>query len=121
MIQFTQDGINIPLLMKGIISYFQVRTPTQKEVDECFTLEATAENIEWELYSTEFQRNEGHYVLEPTPIIHRHLNYIASENDDISDTINRNLSSITSKETQLYMKARSKQQLKDSFVPLYIL
>ncbi len=43
MIPFTQDKINI---------------------EECLILEAAAENAKWELYSMEFQQNEGSYALE---------------------------------------------------------
>jgi hypothetical protein len=50
-IDFTTEGIKLPLLLKGIISYLPVRMPTQEEVDQGITLEITAENVEWEPYS----------------------------------------------------------------------
>ncbi len=47
-IEFKAENIKLPLLLKGIISFLPVRMPTQEEVDLCTTLEATAENVDWE-------------------------------------------------------------------------
>ena len=71
-------------------------------------LEAPAESIKWEPYSLEFQKNEGAYtdgVGEPSFALNRHLNYFVSENHDLSDTIILKLSSLTTKEKQLYTGA----------------
>jgi hypothetical protein len=34
IIHFSQEKVEVSLLMKGVISYFPVRTPSQKEINE---------------------------------------------------------------------------------------
>ncbi len=107
-IDFIPEGIKLPLLLKGIISYLPVHTPTQKEIDKCTTLEATAENIEWEPYSQEFETNERIFEqLERFPMVNRQIHYLVSEHHDISDMIasHTNCSSLTTKEKRLYVSS----------------
>jgi hypothetical protein len=111
MIRFPQDSVQVPLVMKGIISYFPVRTPSQKEIDDCLILEATAKNTEWEPSSTEFQETEDKCIdPKPETMLHRHLNYVHSENHDISDTMIRNISSLPTANKKLYVEAEDLTQ-----------
>ncbi len=98
--------MKLPLKLKGVISYLPVRTPTLKEIDECLTLEATAENVEWEPYSLSFEEEENACKEEPRiPMIHRHMHYLSTENHDISDTIiqNADYSSLITEKKTLYV------------------
>jgi hypothetical protein len=51
------NATEIPLLLRGVISYFLVRTPTMNEIENCATLTLTSEN-EWNPYSETFQEVE---------------------------------------------------------------
>jgi len=46
--------LNIPLELRGIISYFPVRTPTDHELDNCPSIIFTSE-YEWNPYSEDFE------------------------------------------------------------------
>ncbi len=48
---FPEEKVIVPLAMHGCLSYFNMRTPMQNEIDTCLNLTATAENIEWNPYS----------------------------------------------------------------------
>jgi hypothetical protein len=60
---FQEEEIRIPLLLNGCISYFTVRTPSDKEINQCLHLIATSESIEWEPYSSCFAELEGIPVI----------------------------------------------------------
>lgn len=66
-IYFEDEKVTIPLRLKGCISYFTVRTPNDKEINECLSLEATSEEVEWEPYSQYFEEQERGFD-KPTPI-----------------------------------------------------
>jgi len=70
-ITIPDENIVIPLSMKGIISYFPVRTPTQYEIENCQVVTLTSE-AEWDPYSSTY---DGHnteamdYTMQPMSII----------------------------------------------------
>jgi hypothetical protein len=53
------DSLNIPLLLKGIISYFNVRRPTLEEIHNCATIQLTDHDSEWDPYSPLFEAQEA--------------------------------------------------------------
>jgi hypothetical protein len=103
-IDFKEENIKLPLLLKGVVSYLPVRTPTQEEIDSCTTLVATAENIEWEPYSEEFEANERVYNISDM-VSSRQLNSMPTEYPEIADTIDAklNFSSLTTEQKKLYV------------------
>jgi hypothetical protein len=52
-----EENFTIPLKLNGIISYFNARTPTNDEINNCSHIILTSLN-EWNPYSTEFLDNE---------------------------------------------------------------
>jgi len=52
----------IPLKMKGIISYFPVRTPSPDEIENCTNVILTSDS-EWDLYSSAFQEIEKKLII----------------------------------------------------------
>ncbi len=53
----SDQQIDIPLKLRGIISYFPVRTPTLQEIENCINLILTSDK-EWQPYSDDFQQEE---------------------------------------------------------------
>jgi hypothetical protein len=53
-----EENLRIPLLLKGVISYFQVRKPSIDEVENCKHITLTS-NEEWSPYSTRFEELEN--------------------------------------------------------------
>jgi hypothetical protein len=53
----SDQQIDIPLKLRGIISYFPVRTPTLQEIENCVNLILTSDK-EWQPYSDDFQQEE---------------------------------------------------------------
>jgi len=51
------ENINIPLNLNDIISYFPIRTPTQRELEELNLITLTSD-IEWNPHSSTFQELE---------------------------------------------------------------
>jgi hypothetical protein len=49
-----EERIEIPLLLKGIISYFNVRTPTVEEIENLPCIELTSSS-EWDPHSSLFE------------------------------------------------------------------
>jgi hypothetical protein len=107
-IKFPQEDISIPLSMHGCLSYFTVRTPTEEEINQCLTLTATAENLEWNQYSDEFAQNEASYDGSlRIPMTRRAMNYISSNEHEIIDTIQEDMyciNAIQSSKPQLYVQ-----------------
>ncbi len=78
-----------------------------QENNQCLNLEATSETIEWEPYSTCFEEQEqGSEQPTLIPIAQRNIIYLASEDYEISDTIERKLnsSSIKTNSNEFYVK-----------------
>ncbi len=107
-IKFPQEDISIPLSMYGCLSYFTVRSPTQEEINQCLTLSATAENLEWNPYSDKFAQNEASYDGSlRIPITRRAMNYVSSNEHEIIDTIQQDMQCINAIQTskpQLYVQ-----------------
>ena len=53
-----EENFSIPLLLNGVISYFQVRKPSIDEVENCRHITLTS-NEEWSPYSTRFEELEN--------------------------------------------------------------
>jgi hypothetical protein len=53
-----KENIKIPIKLHWIISYFFIRTPTQKELEELKLISIMSEN-EWNPHSTSFQEMEN--------------------------------------------------------------
>jgi hypothetical protein len=60
------ENITISLRLRGIMSYFNVRTPTLKEIEECVNINMTPEHIEWEPYSDYHVEQEKGFDPEQT-------------------------------------------------------
>ncbi len=107
-IDFVIDKIKLALELKGIISYLSVWKQTQLEIDECITLKANTETVEWEPYSENFECNESTFELSKTKsVINKSLHYLVLNDHETSDAIamNSNCSSLTTKEKQLYVSS----------------
>ena len=106
---FEDENIRIPLLLNGCISYFNVRTPSDKEISQCLHLNATSESIDWEPYSSCFAELEEAFD-EPkrVPMAQTNISYLASGNPEICDTIEYNLNSSSMKTSNkdLYVKPK---------------
>ena len=63
------DGLNIPLKMNGVISYFDSRYPSEEELENCTRIYLTAD-IPWEPYSSTFESQEeaARQVLDVTQL-----------------------------------------------------
>ena len=74
------DELNIPLSLKGIISYFNSRTPTQEELNTCKWVILTDEH-EWDPHSEFFQEQENNFQsLQNNHQIHdRHIYSVHSQ------------------------------------------
>ena len=51
------DGLQIPLKMNGVISYFDSRYPSEEELENCKRIYLTAD-IPWEPYAPTLQSQE---------------------------------------------------------------
>ncbi|MFN9980775.1 MAG: hypothetical protein ACK53Y_12695, partial [bacterium] len=56
-IKIEEEKIEIPLLLKGVISYFNVRTPTVEEIENLSHVELTLSS-EWDPHSSIFEELE---------------------------------------------------------------
>jgi len=57
-ITINEENFSIPLKLKGVISYFDVRTPSLHESENCSQINLTSD-IEWNPYSPEFEELEN--------------------------------------------------------------
>jgi hypothetical protein len=72
-IQSLDDEFTLPLSLKGVISYFNTRTPTQEELDTCRWINLTNEH-DWDPHSDTFQEQEENFTsLQHTPTQERRL------------------------------------------------
>jgi hypothetical protein len=98
----THDELQIPLKLRGVISYFSTRMPTKEEMDDTITythIELTSSN-EWEPYNDNIMNDEEKMLSEcedPTTD-HRIISTMTSELDStrLYQTSNRFLLSIQS-------------------------
>jgi hypothetical protein len=56
-IYFRNENVNLPLKLKGVISYLETPYPTQEEINNCRWLTATNDSI-WDTYSKSFSEQE---------------------------------------------------------------
>jgi hypothetical protein len=56
LISFLEDNLSIPLKLRGIISYFPVRTPTMDGIKNCHTVILTSD-AKWNTFSED--QDEG--------------------------------------------------------------
>ena len=64
---FDYEQVRIPLSLDGCTSYFNVRTPTDSELDTCTWLELSSSG-DWDPHSESFIRNEGHAIRSSATI-----------------------------------------------------
>jgi hypothetical protein len=57
-ITVTEENVTIPLQLNGIISYFDARTPTTEEIENCPHIILTSDK-EWNPYSSHFAEKES--------------------------------------------------------------
>jgi hypothetical protein len=57
-IYFPEEKVRIPLDLDGCISFFNLRTPTCHEINNCTTLVVTSHDIEWDPRSPVFKEQE---------------------------------------------------------------
>lgn len=60
-ITVTEENVTIPLQLNGIISYFDARTPTTEEIENCPHIILTSDE-EWNPYSSHFAEKESEAV-----------------------------------------------------------
>jgi hypothetical protein len=86
----TEDGsLTIPLNSHGIMSYFNVRTSSTKELEECHTVNLTSEFVEWEPYSPTFEEEERVYNCNNEYGVLKQIASINEEYNEIMDTLLR--------------------------------
>ena len=61
---FPREDLRIKLMMDGYLSYFETRTPTDYELENCRWVELT-EDIPWDPYSPDFAAEEAKAVTRP--------------------------------------------------------
>jgi hypothetical protein len=92
---------SISLKLHGIMSYFDVQTPTKDELHNCPHIELTSTNEEWELYSMQFAEEES--KIEGAEVHHRNIKSLNVTYDDFHDRIIRILATTKVSKTQLFV------------------
>jgi hypothetical protein len=83
-VQSIDDDFILPLSLKGVISYFTTRTPTQEELNTCKWIHLTNE-YNWDPHSESFNEQEANYTsLQTTTAQNR---YIFSTKSIINSTL----------------------------------
>jgi len=95
-ILFPEAKYRIPLNLHGVISYFNIRTPTLQEINTCETLTLTSQGIEWQPYSPEVHEQELQYKSE-----FKGISILPISHESYSDNIMRQLNKLTTKESSL--------------------
>jgi uncharacterized lipoprotein YehR (DUF1307 family) len=95
----TVENLNIPLKLLGIMSYFDVKTPTMQELDNCQHFELTS-SIEWEPYSPKFSEEEMQTLMINLEMKSMNVTY-----DDFPDKIIRDIATTKVSKTQLFVKS----------------
>jgi hypothetical protein len=62
-ITFPSENFSIPLELRGIISFFPVRTPSLSEIENCFMVVLTPEP-EWDPYAESYQNAEREFSIK---------------------------------------------------------
>jgi hypothetical protein len=99
----------IPLKMKGIISYFPVRTPSPDEIENCTNVILTSDS-EWDLYSSAFQEIE-----ETDNQLTRTIKTLYKEYTDIMDDLTTKLLQIKEVTTMNRKNLQSAEQLANTW------
>jgi hypothetical protein len=95
----TVENLNIPLKLFGIMSYFDIRTPTIKELEECPHFELTS-SANWEPYSLKLMEDESQMNDINVSSQSININY-----DDFHDKIMQNIAATKVTKTQLFVKS----------------
>jgi hypothetical protein len=108
-----EENFKIPLKLHGIMSYFDVRTPTEEELQNCPHIDFTSYSEEWEPYSSTFSNMEASIAQKDASNIQSYHTYHHNSNqgnqgieyEDYPDQIMRQLSATTTTKKQLFIKA----------------
>jgi hypothetical protein len=96
----------MPLKLHGIVSYFDVLTPTKQELLNCIHVDITSPTIKWVPYSSTFEEEEtklnNAHILQPKIYAYKSFNI---EHDDFSKTVFRKGASTTTSKKQLRVKS----------------
>jgi hypothetical protein len=104
-ITFPEEQVIVSLAMHDCLSYFQVCTPTQNEIDTFLNLTATAENIECNPYFEDFAKQELSYdTVTKIPIARRAMHYIFNQEHEMIESIQANISAMKSSNPQLHVQ-----------------
>jgi hypothetical protein len=93
------NNLTIPLKLNGIISYFDARTPTLHEIENCQHIVLTSAN-EWNPYSSHFAESEAEVINT------LNISAISTEYREVSDKIvlDLNASSIKLDKKNLFVQ-----------------
>jgi hypothetical protein len=101
-----EKDYEIPLKLHGIMSYFDVLTPTKQELLNCIHVDITSPTIKWVPYSSTFEEEEtklnNAHILQPKIYAYKSFNI---EHDDFSDTVLCKVASTTTSKKQLHDKS----------------
>jgi len=92
---------SIALKLHGIMSYFDVQTPTKDELYNCPHIELTSANEEWEHSSTQFAEEES--KNENAEVHDKNIKSLNVTYDDFHDRIIRILATTKVSKTQLFV------------------
>ena len=106
----SKGDLNIPLKMRGTISYFPVRTPSLHEIENCTNINLSSES-EWDPYSTIYQENEGDDTH-----FNRSIHELTSEHMDLSDDVALKVFQISKLKTESKQNFKSDEQLAHTWV-----
>jgi hypothetical protein len=99
------ENLWIPLQLKGIISYFSIRTPTDREINEFSTVTITS-GYQWTPYSNNFQEEEEK-IQDDIPRAQRSIQSINTECHEICDQfinqLSRNIGSTSTIKKRLFV------------------
>jgi len=103
-ITIEEHHLTIPLKLNGVMSSFNVRTPTKDELYNCQHIDITSPTVEWEPYSTQFEEAESR--LSDYEDTRRELKSLDVLCDDFHDKImRRTMAASKVSKTQLFVNS----------------
>jgi len=90
-IYIPDSNLRIPIKLNGVISYFNVRTPTPDKIHHCETIKMTLPSIEWQPCSDKFNQQEQYYESEDESNIYRTNSAFKQTPADLTDVILRQI------------------------------
>jgi hypothetical protein len=96
-----EANLRIPLKLHGVISYFDVRTPTLKKISECETITLTSQEVKWQPHSSDFNQ------LESLDESSNHRNISIMDASDEYDLVSRQISKMVTQNKVLDVKEQT--------------